>query len=141
MRVMTRDEWREFLSRGTRTGKLATVRRDGRPHVMPIWFILDGDSVAFTTGKESVKGRTLRRSGRAALCVDSEQPPYAFVTVEGPVQISEDPGEVRRCATLIGGRYMGADWAEEFGKRNAVSGELVVKIQPEQVVAIDGVAD
>jgi PPOX class probable F420-dependent enzyme len=141
MRVMARDEWREFLSQGTRTGKLATVRRDGRPHVMPIWFVLDGDDVVFTTGKDSVKGRSLRRTQRAALCVDADQPPYAFVTVEGPVRVSEDPAEIRRYAALTGGRYMGADRAEEFAERNATPGELAVRIRTENVVAIDRVAD
>ena len=62
MREMTSDERRAFLLTGTRTGKLATVRPDGRPHVAPVWFVLDGvtekgDVVVFTTGADTVKGR------------------------------------------------------------------------------------
>ncbi len=60
---MTETEWREFLAAGTRTGKLATTRPDGRPHVVPIWFILDGDDLVFTTGADTVKGRSLLRTG------------------------------------------------------------------------------
>src|SRR6266513_390312 len=118
-RSMTRDEWRAFVGHGTRTGKLATVRRDGRPHVVPIWFVLDGDDLVFTTGARSVKGMALRRDPRVCLCVDDERPPYAFVTIDGTAALSEDAGELLRFATSIGGRYMGADRAEEFGRRNA----------------------
>ena len=66
---MTPEEVRAFLMAGTRTGKLATVRRDGAPHVVPIWFVLDGDDVIFTTGSTSAKGRHLRRDPRVALTV------------------------------------------------------------------------
>ena len=138
---MTEPQWRAFVLEGTRTGKLATVRKDGRPHVMPVWFLLDGDDVLFNTGAETVKGRNLRREGRASLCVDDDRPPFAFVTISGPVELVEDVAEVRRWATAIGARYMGADRAEEFGARNGVAGELLVRLRAERVVAEAGVAD
>lgn len=77
MREMTSDERRAFLLAGTRTAKLATTRRDGAPHVVPIWFVLDADDVVFTTGADTVKGLALRRDGRVSLCVDDERPPFA----------------------------------------------------------------
>jgi len=49
MQTMTPDECRAFLLARARTGKLATVRADGRPHIAPIWFTLDGDDLIFTT--------------------------------------------------------------------------------------------
>jgi PPOX class probable F420-dependent enzyme len=141
MAAMSKLEWRAFLATGTRTGKLATVRRDGRPHVMPIWFVLDGDDLVFTTAANSVKGRALRRTGQAALCVDDERPPFAFVTVLGPVGISEDVDEMLRWATRIAARYLGAELAERYGRRNAVPGELLVRLRAEHVVAHSAVAD
>lgn len=124
------------------TGKLATTRRDGRAHVAPIWFALDADgSIVFTTGAETLKGRTLRRDPRAALCVDDERPPFSFVTVDGTVEIGEDLDEVRHWATVIGGRYMGADRAQEYGDRNGVVGELLCRLRPDHVVAVRDVAD
>jgi PPOX class probable F420-dependent enzyme len=137
---MTRDEWRAFLSDGTRTGKLATTRADGRPHVVPIWFVLDGDDLVFTTGATSVKGRSMRRDPRVCLSVDDERPPYAFVMIEGRATLSEDPADLLRFATEVGGRYMGADRAEEFGRRNGSAGELLVRVTPSRVLAIDDVA-
>jgi PPOX class probable F420-dependent enzyme len=140
---MTEAEVRAFLAGDPpHTGKLATTRLDGRPHVAPIWFALDDDgSIVFTTFEESLKGRTLRRDPRAALCVDDEVPPFSFVTVEGTVDLSEDLEELRRWATVIAGRYMGAERAEAYGARNGVAGELLCRLRPERIASAKNVAD
>jgi PPOX class probable F420-dependent enzyme len=125
-----------------RPGVLATVRTDGRPHVAPVWYELDDDgSLVFNTGEKTVKGRNLLREGRASLCVDDDRPPFSFVVVEGAVEIIADLAEVRRWATRIGGRYMGPERAEEYGARNGVAGELVVRLRPERVVSAQDLAD
>src|SRR5579864_6163940 len=108
---MTTEEYRSFLNAGTRTGKLATVGADGRPHVAPIWFALDGDIVVFTTGRSTKKARNMRRDPRVSLCVDDETPPFAYVVIEGTVETSDSLLEMLDWATRIGGRYMGADLA------------------------------
>jgi PPOX class probable F420-dependent enzyme len=128
-------EVRAFLSDGTRTGKLGYLSASGRPLVTPVWFVLEDDGIVFNTGKDTAKGRALARDPRATLCADSEQPPYGFVQVQGEVELSEDPAELLRTATVIAARYMGAERAEEFGQRNGVPGELVVRLRPSKVVA------
>ncbi|MFD8545290.1 PPOX class F420-dependent oxidoreductase [Streptomyces sp. NPDC059649] len=138
---MTKDEWRRFLSEGTRTGKLATVRADGSPHLAPIWFLLDGDEVVFNTGTDTVKGRNLARDGRLALCVDDDRPPFSFVTVQGSAEISDELSDVRHWATRIAARYMGEDRAEEYGARNGVPGEVVVRVRIDKVIGLAAVAD
>ncbi|MGW3629345.1 PPOX class F420-dependent oxidoreductase [Streptomyces sp. NPDC005122] len=138
---MTDEQWRAFVSHGTRTGKLSTVRADGSPHVAPIWFLLDGADLIFNTAKETVKGRNLARDGRVALCVDDDRPPFGFVVLEGRAELSEDPDELRLWAARIGGRYMGAERAEEFGKRNGVPGELVVRVRIDKILAYSAVSD
>ena len=140
-REMNREETRAFLLEGTRTGKVATTRADGRPHVTPIWFVLDGDEIMFTTGATSVKAKTIRRDARVCMCVDDQAPPYSYVMIEGTATLSDDLDELRCWATVIGGRYMGADRADAFGARNAVPGELLVRITPTRVVAEAAVAD
>jgi PPOX class probable F420-dependent enzyme len=126
---------REFLAHGTRTGKLAYLAASGRPLVTPVWFIVESDSLVFNTGKDTAKGRALARDPRASLCVDLEEPPFAFVQVQGDAELSEDPAELLRTATAIAARYMGAERAEEFGRRNAAPGELVVRLRPVKVLA------
>ena len=139
-REMTPREIRAFLSHGTRTAKLATTMADGTPHVMPVWFVLDGEDLVLNTGGDSVKARGLRRDPRVSLVVDDEAPPYGFVHIRGRATVTEDLDAVRRFATLIGGRYMGADRAEEFGERNGVLGEVLVRVTPERVIAIADLA-
>ena len=77
---MSGDELDRFLSAGTRTGKLATVRADGSPHVAPIWFVLHQNDLVFMTGADTVKGKAMVRDPRVALLVDDERPPFAFAT-------------------------------------------------------------
>jgi hypothetical protein len=137
---MTETEWREFLAAGTRTGKLATTRLDGRPHVVPIWFVLDRDELVFNTGADTLKGRSLARVGWASLCVDDERPPFSFVTVSGSVTISTDIDEMLEWATRIAARYMGEARSVQFGRRNAVAGELLVRLRAAHVIAVSGVA-
>lgn len=140
MPEMTTDEYRSFLLDRARTAKLATVREDGRPHVAPVWFDLDGDTVVFMTGETSVKGRNIRRDPRISLCVDDEEPPFAFVLIEGTATAMADDPDLPYWARRIGARYMGADRGEEFGERNAVPSELLVRLTPEKVVAEKNVA-
>ncbi len=141
MKEMSVDERRAFLAHGTRTGKLATVRPDGRAHLAPVWFVLDGDDLVITTGATTVKGRNLRRDPRVTVLVDDETPPFAYVQVEGTAAVSEDLDEMLDWATRIGGRYMGVDQAEAFGHRNAVPGELLVRITPTKMLARSGISD
>jgi PPOX class probable F420-dependent enzyme len=138
---MRPEQVRAFLVAGTRTAKLATVSPDSAPHVVPVWFVLDGDDPIFTTHETSRKGQALRRDPRVALCVDDEQPPYTFVMVSGTATLSTDPDDLLHWTTSIGGRYMGADRAVEFGRRNGVPGELLVRVAPTKTVSALGVAD
>jgi PPOX class probable F420-dependent enzyme len=138
---MTREEYTSFLMEGTRTGKLATVGKDGRPHVVPIWFILDGDTIIFMMGETSAKARHIERDPRIALCVDDQQPPYSFVMIEGTVTTAPNPPEMLEWSTRIAARYVGTELATAYGKRNAVDGELLVRVTPTRVIATKDVAD
>jgi PPOX class probable F420-dependent enzyme len=149
-RRMSDTELVEFLTaEPARTAKLATVRADGRPHVAPVWFVLDpagpGDGsligdIVFNTGADTLKGKALRRDPRVALCIDDERPPFSFAVIDGVATISEELSEVARWAAVIGGRYMGAERAEEYGRRNGVAGELLVRVRATHIVAFADLA-
>jgi PPOX class probable F420-dependent enzyme len=138
---MTTEQWHTFVGAGTRTGKLATVRADGSPHVAPVWYILDGDDLVFMTGAETVKGKAMRRDPRVALSVDDETPPFAFAVIEGTVTLDEDLDTMLPLSIKIAERYMGAEQAEAFGRRNAVPGEMLVRLTPTKVIAITDLTD
>jgi PPOX class probable F420-dependent enzyme len=134
-RAMAPDEVRAFLAHGTRTAKLATVMGSGAPHVMPVWFVLDGDDLVITTGRDTVKGRDLRRDGRVSVVVEDDRPPFAFVHLRGRAQVTEGAPDLLEWATRIAARYMGEERAGDYGRRNAVPEELLVRIVPERVIA------
>lgn len=139
MVAMTAQETWEFLMEGTRTAHLATARADGRPHVKPVWYELSGTpgdfQLVFNTGAATVAGRNLRRDARVMISADDAVPPYSFVLIEGTAELSEDAADLLAVATRLAARYMGDVLAAEFGARNAVPGELVVRVTPARVVA------
>src|SRR5229473_2281609 len=95
------EECRSFLGSPVRTGKLATMRKDGRPSVVPVWFDLEGETLVFTTWHKSIKAASIRRDPRVCLCVDDETPPFAYVQVEGTAVMSDDADMVIK-VSLVG---------------------------------------
>ena len=136
MSTMTKDEIRNFLLQGTLTGKLGTINKDGTPHVVPIWYMVDEeDNIIFNSGGESVKAKNIRRDNRVRLCVDDQTPLFSFVLVDGIAQIeSGQTSEIYKWAKIIAARYMGDDKSEAYGKRNSGEGEILVKIKPVRTV-------
>jgi PPOX class probable F420-dependent enzyme len=149
MTEMSKKEIKRFLMQGTLTGKLATVKKDGGPHVVPIWFVLDystsrgrvGD-IIFTTGSTSLKARNIQRDNRVSICVDDQTPPFTFATVYGTAKIHHyKQNELFKWAARIAERYMGKDNAEVYGKRNSTEEEVLVRIKPTRIVAEKNISD
>ena len=138
---MTEAEYRSFLLDHVRTASLATVRPDGRPHVAPVWFDLDGDTFVLSTGENTVKGRNMLRDPRVSLCIDDDKPPFHFAIIEGTAKLTAEDPDLLHWATRIGGRYMGALRAHEYGQRNAVPTELLIRIIPQKILAYKNIAD
>ena len=152
MAEMSKKEIRKFLMQGTFTGKLATVKKDGSSHIVPIWFVLDGgkksggsrkgdDDIIFTTDGTSVKAKNIRHDNRVSICVDDQTPPFSFVVVYGTAKIHRyKQRELFRFATKIAQRYMGREKAELYGRRNSTEGEVLVRIKPTRIIAEKDVA-
>ena len=141
-RAMTPEERQSFLMRGTRTAILATIRPDGRPHAVPVGFVLDGDDVLFLTGETTVKAANLQHDPRVSLVVDDETPPFAFVRIDGRAELSQDRDEARRAAAIeIGRRYGGAESIDEFVRFADLALGLLVRVRPTHVVALDRVGE
>jgi PPOX class probable F420-dependent enzyme len=144
MREMSRDEWWRFATEGTRTGMLGLVRANGAAIVTPVWFLLNegpgGDELIFTTGTDTLKGKAIRRDPRISLCVDDQRPPYSYVQFTAEAELHHDYDEILAWATRLGGRYMGEEQAEAYGKRNAVPEESLVRAKIVKVIARAGIA-
>ncbi|MFD2473261.1 PPOX class F420-dependent oxidoreductase [Amycolatopsis silviterrae] len=138
MTTMTDSEWRAFLTEGTRLAHLALTRADGRPHVTPICFVLDGDELAFALSPGSVKGKSLARDGRVAVCVSDERQPYGFVTVEGEARISAEAEEIKRVGMGIAERYYPDQSAVDVAESFVQGGFTAVRISVSKVIAWSG---
>ena len=134
--------WQSFVAATpARTAKLAVVRADGAAQVAPVWVDLDGDEIVFMTSADTIKGKAILRDPRVSLCWDDEAPPFSFLTINGTVTTDTDPATLRYWAGRIGGRYMGADRAEEYAARNGVAPEMVVRVTPTKIIAKVDVSD
>jgi PPOX class probable F420-dependent enzyme len=141
MNSMNEFEWKRFIQEGTRTGKLSTIRSDGRPHCVPVWCIFEDGMVIFMTWSTSAKAKNLRRDDRVSITFDSDEFPYDFVTIEGKAAIKVLPADkLLAISRRIASRYVPAERAEEFAGRNAVEGEVLVSITPVKVISAKGVA-
>ena len=134
MTTMTANEWRSFVTAGTRLAHIALTRADGRPHVTPVCFILDGDELA-ALSPGSVKGKSLARDRRIAVCVSDERQPYGFVTIEGHARTSAEPDQIKHVAAGIADRYYPAQPAEEFAESFVQAGFTAVRISITNVIA------
>jgi PPOX class probable F420-dependent enzyme len=109
MTEMSEKEIKKFFMEGTFTAKLATVKRDGSPHVVPIWFVLDGSNstakvggIVFTTYDTSLKARNIQRDNRVSIRVDDQMPEFSFVTIHGTTKIyHHKQNELLKWATKI----------------------------------------
>jgi PPOX class probable F420-dependent enzyme len=134
MEKMNQNEIKEFLMRGTYTAKLGTINKDGSPHITPIWFILDeNDHIIFTTYFKSLKAKNLVRNSKVSICVDDQVPPFSFVIVNGIAKIMANSKDLLIWSTKIAERYMGKELSLAYGKRNAVEGELIIKVIPTKI--------
>ena len=138
MTTMTENEWRSFVTAGTRLAHVALSRADGRPHVTPVCFILDGDELAFALSPGSVKGKILARDRRIAVCVSDERQPYGFVTIEGHARTSAEPDQIKHVAAGIADRYYTSQPAEDIAESFVQEGFTAVRISITNVIARSG---
>lgn len=137
---MGTDEW-GVLSGGRRTGKLACVMASGRPTVTPIWFVDDDDGpIRLETGGEFGEAKALAAEPGASMVVDLEAPPFASSGL--PPRRNSSMNRMSSIASPSRpGAYMGADRAEESGKRNSGTGQVVIELHPTKVTAKADLAD
>lgn len=81
---------REFLVSQPWVAKIGVRRLNGTLHVQPVWYSVDGDQIVMVISANSLAGRCIRRERRVAMCVDDTRLPYAFASIEGPVDIDDD---------------------------------------------------
>jgi PPOX class probable F420-dependent enzyme len=149
MTEMSKREIKKFLMQGTLTGKLATVKKDNSPHIVPVWFVVDESrkrrglsDIVFMTGVESLKAKNIQHNNKISFCVDDQTPPFSFVTVFGIARIYHyNQTKLFKWATKIAERCMGRDMAEAYDKRNSGEDEIIIRIKPTRILAENDIAN
>lgn len=139
-RPLREQEILDFIMAAPRTGHLATVRPDGRPHVATLWLTVDGGDIVFVTSSMTVKARNLRHQPRAAIAVDDPNPPFSHVMLEGPVTIVDDMTEVRCWVRRIAARYIGNVAARAFSEMDDLPDDLVCRLSPARMTGLADMA-
>lgn len=136
--AMSKAEREAFLAE-THVGVLS-ITEDGRgPLTLPMWYRYEpGGDVRISTGGGSKKATLLRQAGRASMVVQSETPPYQYVSIEGPVTVGGKPdfdSDIKEMAHRYLGEQMGAMYLEMTAaeRENAV----LVRLTPERWITVD----
>jgi PPOX class probable F420-dependent enzyme len=136
------DELHSFLAMGCRTAKIACVKKDGSPVVSPVWFILDNGELVFTTMNTSLKYRLILRDSRVSVCVENDSYPYGFASIQGIATLHElQVDDLLKWTTQIASRYVPQELVSQFGRRNAVDGEVLVRVTIKNSFAFAGIAE
>jgi hypothetical protein len=140
MLVMTKPEREAFLA-DVHVGVISISDESRGPLTVPIWYAYDpGGDLRIITGPESRKGRLLARAGRFSLCVQTETPPYKYVSVEGPI-ISTEPADVERDLRPLARRYLGDEMGDRYiaETRNLPthSDNVLIRMRPERWLTTD----
>src|SRR5262245_28925527 len=119
-----------------------SIPEDGRgPLTVPIWYIYEpGGELRVVTGRTSRKAKLLQRARRFSLCVQTEIPPYKYVSVEGPV-VGIEPADLERDRRPLARRYFGVQRGDRYLERTrgepGDAENVLVRMRPERWLTVD----
>jgi nitroimidazol reductase NimA-like FMN-containing flavoprotein (pyridoxamine 5'-phosphate oxidase superfamily) len=135
--AMTKEEREAFLA-DVHVAVISVAEEGRAPLVVPIWYSYEpGGEVRITTGRTSRKGKLLERAHRFSLCVQTETPPYKYVSVEGPI-VEVEAADLERDRRPLARRYLGRELGDRYieSTRDTV-GNVLVRMRPERWLTVD----
>lgn len=129
--TMTAGEREAFLA-DLHVGVLCVAREpDAPPIAAPVWYGYEpGGVVRIVSGAAHAKTGWIREHGHASLCVQTEQLPYRFVTVEGPAEVTDDADpELRRA---LAHKYLGPELGDAYLESTEDGETVTITIRPER---------
>ena len=137
--TMSRAERESFLA-DTHVGIVSIAEAGRGPLTVPVWYRYEpGDAVHFVTGGKSRKATLILSAGRAGFCVQTETPPYKYVSIEGPVTLGEPDAErdVREVAIRYLGQQMGEMYLAMMAADPDAASSVLVTLKPERWYSVD----
>lgn len=134
---MRADDLDEFL-RQPHVAVLATLRRDGRPYTVPVWFLERDGSYWITGTYERVWCKQLQADPRASLCIEASAPVPGHVGVDGRVVLHELPGfDIWPTSRALVDKYLPVEARDAFFANMQTEHRLLFELVPDVVRAID----
>ena len=131
-RTMTPEEMEAFLDQ-PHIAHLATLRRDGSPHLAPLWYQYTRGKVYILTGESYVKTRNIQRDSRVALSIATADEPYEYVLIEGRAEVTT--GDLESVVPSICIRYWGQERGARFARELLYEGDnVLIVVFPTKVV-------
>jgi len=135
MTAMAETEKQEYLA-DLHVGILSLNDNSRGPLTVPIWYDYEpGEELWFITGPNSLKGNLLEVGVRLSLVAQSEEPPYKYVSVEGPVVSIRESTEDDLLSMAV--RYLGETGGKQYTENSNGSGGVLVQVEPERWLAVD----
>jgi nitroimidazol reductase NimA-like FMN-containing flavoprotein (pyridoxamine 5'-phosphate oxidase superfamily) len=137
---MSKDEREAFLA-GLHVGVISIAEEGRGPLAVPVWYRYEpGGDVCIVIGRKSRKALLIEQAGRFSLCVQTEQPPYEYVSIEGPV-VATGPVDPEADLRPMARRYLGSEigdyWMTSVGYPAQASEDILVRMRPERWFALD----
>ena len=133
---MTAGERTAFLTAIPRVGVLSIDAPDRAPVSSPIWFSVESSGeITFSVGLDSQKTRLLRAAGRATMCVQSEAPPYSYLTVEGAVEERGPATDESRRERAR--RYLGTEFGNAYFESTKDNPDVTFALRPQRWASAD----
>jgi uncharacterized protein len=130
---MTRAEREAFLA-DVHIGVLSVEDPGRGPFTVPVWYLVRGGEVLVHMDRTSKKARLIQAAGRASLVAQSEEPPYRYVSIEGPATVAAPDLAIVEMAS----RYLGPELGEWYAQENpATEDSVVVHLVPEHWNTMD----
>jgi PPOX class probable F420-dependent enzyme len=141
---MSEDEVAAFLADHLKV-QVASIGRQGVPHLTTLFYVLRGGRIAFWTYGRSQKVRNLERDPRLSALVEdgTAYDELRGVSISGRAELVRDPDLVREIGLAVAVRMVGASTAEDLGElgRDVVEQQVPkrvgVLVHPEQVASWD----
>ncbi len=140
-RGLTKEEIIEFLS-GPIVARLATIKKDGAPYIVPIYQEYDGEVMWVIPRERSVFVQHIKRDPRVAVSCALDQAPWTRILIEGRAEIVEGPklsneGFIADVGNRMSLRYLG-EHSVEYAEITSDRPRYLIRIIPEKVTSWTG---
>ena len=135
--AMTKEEREAFLA-DVHVAIISIAEERRGPLTVPVWYFYEpGGEIGVITDRESKKGKLLERARRFSLCVQTETPPYKYVSVEGPI-VAIEAADLERHRRPLAHRYFGTKRGDRYIESTLDdAGNTFYRMRPERWLTVD----